>query len=388
MDLITEMLRDLLPCDCATAAAAANSVLFLRRVGTVALLFVAASFSCFILYRAGETVGFKIPDSLSSHAPRVFFFIPPPPLDTQENKLEKVLKDAAMADKTVILTTLNEAWAAPDSVLDLFLESFRIGNHTRELLNHLVIIALDEKAFSRCLAVHTHCYALVSEGVDFSKEAYFMTHDYLKMMWRRIDFLKDVLEMGYNFVFTDADVMWLRDPFPHFYKDADFQIACDHFLGNPEDVENRPNGGFLFVRSNNRSIEFYKFWYTSRETYPNLHDQDVLNNIKYDSFIIDIDLKMRFLGTTYFGGFCEPSKDLNVVCTMHANCCFGMESKLHDLRVLLQDWKNYLSLPPTLKRSSTMSWRVPQNCSLDSLHLYAPPVENLKQEIVKQENVE
>lgn len=102
----------------------------------------------------------------------------------------------------MILTTLNEAWAAPSSVIDLFLESFRIGNQTRELLNHLVIIALDEKAFSRCLVVHTHCYALVSEGVDFSKEAYFMTHDYLKMMWTRIDFLKGVLEMGYNFVFT------------------------------------------------------------------------------------------------------------------------------------------------------------------------------------------
>ncbi|KAJ8550232.1 hypothetical protein K7X08_035718 [Anisodus acutangulus] len=359
------MLLDLLPCDCAaTAAAAANSVLLLRRIGTVALLFVAASFSCFVLYRAGETVGFKIPDSLTSHATRVFFFFVPadhsPLLDTEEYKLGKVLKDAAMADKTVILTTLNEAWAAPDSVLDLFLESFRIGNHTRELLNHLVIIALDEKAFSRCLDVHTHCYALVSEGVDFSKEAYFMTHNYLKMI----------------------------NPFPHFYKDADFQIACDHFLGNPEDVENRPNGGFLFVRSNNRSIEFYKFWYTSRETYPNLHDQDVLNNIKYDSFIIDIDLKMRFLNTAIFGGFCEPSKDLNEVCTMHANCCFGLESKLHDLRVLLQDWKNFLSLPPTLKRSLAFSWRVPQNCSLDSLHLYAPPLENVKQEIVEQEKVE
>ncbi|XP_015064369.1 uncharacterized protein At4g15970-like [Solanum pennellii] len=373
-------------CNCATAA---NSVLFLRRIGTVALLFILASLSWFVLYKAGETIGFKIPESLTSHAPRVFFFIPPsdslpPPSDTQENKLEKVLKDAAMEDKTVILTTLNEAWAAPSSVIDLFLESFRIGNQTRELLNHLVIIALDEKAFSRCLVVHTHCYALVSEGVDFSKEAYFMTHDYLKMMWTRIDFLKGVLEMGYNFVFTDADVMWFRDPFPHFYKDADFQIACDHFLGNPEDVENRPNGGFLFVRSNNRSIEFYKFWYTSRETYPNLHDQDVLNNIKYDSFIIDIDLKMRFLDTTYFGGFCEPSKDLNLVCTMHANCCFGLESKLHDLRVVLQDWKNFLSLPPTLKRSLPPSWRVPQNCSLDSLHLYTPPVENVIQENVEQ----
>ncbi|CAK9173732.1 unnamed protein product, partial [Ilex paraguariensis] len=53
--------------------------------------------------------------------------------------------------------------------------------------------------------------------------------------------------------------MWFRDPFPHFTSDADFQIACDHFSGDPNDVENRPNGGFKFVRSNNQSIGFYKF---------------------------------------------------------------------------------------------------------------------------------
>lgn len=113
-----------------------------------------------------------------------------------------MLKNAAMNDETVILTTLNEAWAAPNSIIELFLESFRTGEGTRKLLNHLVIVALDEKAFSRCLVLHAHCYALVTEGVDFSQEAYFMTPDYLKMMWRRIDFLRSVLEMGYNFVFT------------------------------------------------------------------------------------------------------------------------------------------------------------------------------------------
>ena len=107
-----------------------------------------------------------------------------------------------MEDKTVILTTLNKAWAAQNSVIDLFLESFRIGDHTRWLLNHLVIIALDHKAFVRCQAIHTYCYSLVSEGADFHEEAYFMTPHYLEMMWRRIDFLRSVLEKGYSFVFT------------------------------------------------------------------------------------------------------------------------------------------------------------------------------------------
>ncbi|RZC50339.1 hypothetical protein C5167_018759 [Papaver somniferum] len=56
----------------------------------------------------------------------------------EQTKLERLLKAAAMKDKTVILTTLNEAWAAPapNSILDLFLESFKIGENTKNLLNH------------------------------------------------------------------------------------------------------------------------------------------------------------------------------------------------------------------------------------------------------------
>ncbi|XP_012072412.1 uncharacterized protein At4g15970 isoform X2 [Jatropha curcas] len=330
------------------------------------LVFAVLCISCLLLYRAADSLRFlSFPSGSSVSFPHIF---PSLVFDNDsvpvrnEQKLENVLEDAAMEDKTVILTTLNEAWAAPNSIVDLFLASFRIGVHTRRLLNHLVIIALDQKAYTRCMELHIHCFALVTEGIDFRKEAYFMTPAYVKMMWRRIDFLRSVLELGYNFVFTDADVMWFRDPFPRFYSDADFQIACDHFTGSSVNIENKPNGGFNFVRSNNRSIEFYKFWYSSRETYPGYHDQDVLNFIKFDSFVEDLGLKMRFLDTAYFGGLCEPSKDLSLVCTMHANCCFGLDSKLHDLRVMLQDWMHFLSLPPSMKRSLIVSWRVPQNC--------------------------
>ncbi|KAL8517260.1 hypothetical protein ACS0TY_015480 [Phlomoides rotata] len=298
------------------------------------VLFVAVVVSCLFLQRAAD-FGF----SPGSHLFPIFYGGGPPASDSEKYSLEKVLKDASMQDNTVILTTLNEAWAAPNSIIDLFLESFRIGERTRWLLNHLVIVSLDQKAFSRY---------------------------YLRMMWRRIDFLRSVLEMGYNFVFTDADVMWFRDPFPHFHPDADFQIACDHFSGRSDDIENKPNGGFKFVRSNYRSIEFYKFWHSAHKLYTGLHDQDVLNRIKNDSFITEMGLQLRFLDTTYFGGFCEPSEDITQVCTMHANCCFGLNSKLHDLRLLLEDWRFFLSLPPG---SNTFGWRVPQNCSLDVLFL-------------------
>ncbi|KAL4295044.1 hypothetical protein AHAS_Ahas18G0288700 [Arachis hypogaea] len=51
-------------------------------------------------------------------------------------------------------------------------------------------------------------------------------------------------------------------------------------MGSSYDLENRPNDGFNFVKSNIRSIEFYKFWYSLQEVYPGYHDQDVLNFIK------------------------------------------------------------------------------------------------------------
>ncbi|PRQ41323.1 putative nucleotide-diphospho-sugar transferase [Rosa chinensis] len=343
-----------------------ESVALFRRF----LFFLTVFLSCLLLYKNSDTL--RLLHHFSSYPSASFTAFNSSPV-SEERGIEEVLKDAAMEDGTVILTTLNEAWAAPNSIIDLFLESFRNGIGTHRLLNHLVIVALDQKAYQRCLEVHTHCFALLTEGVDFHKEAYFMTPQYLKMMWARIDFLRSVLEMGYNFVFTDADVMWFRNPFPRFYSDADFQIACDHFLGSSDDLQNRPNGGFNYVKSNNRSIEFYRYWYSSRETYPGYHDQDVLNMIKFDPSTVNIGLKMKFLDTAYFGGFCEPSRDLNQVCTMHANCCFGLDSKLHDLRIMVQDWKEFLSLPPSLKRTLIFPWAVPQNCSLDSLRRYDIP---------------
>ncbi|MFS7894122.1 putative nucleotide-diphospho-sugar transferase [Helianthus anomalus] len=343
----------------------------LHRARTAALLFFLFGFSYLILYRAIDTCQIRLPDYLVSSTDMFSSALSFNSLsDSDDTSLEAVLKAASMQDNTVILTTLNEAWADPNnSILDLFLTSFRLGYHTSRLLNHLVIITLDQKAFASCRRVHTHCFALTTEGVDFSQEAYFMTPDYLKMMWRRIDFLRSVLEMGYNFLFTDADVMWFRDPFPHFYPDADFQIACDHYSGNSTDVSsNIPNGGFNFVRSNIRSIDFYKYWYTSRELYPNMHDQDVLNKIKFDPILTDLNLNLRFLDTTYFGGFCEPSKDMEKVCTMHANCCVGLENKVHDLKIMLQDWKNFMALPSSMKSSSSPTWSPPKNCSLALRH--------------------
>lgn len=115
--------------------------------------------------------------------------------------MDTILENAAMQDKTVIITNLNDAWAEPNSIFDLFLKSFELGNNTQKLVNHLVVICLDEKAYNRCLALHPHCYNLVT-GNNSTREAFFMTPEYLEIVWRKIHIMTTVLEKGYNFVFT------------------------------------------------------------------------------------------------------------------------------------------------------------------------------------------
>lgn len=119
-----------------------------------------------------------------------------------QQELSAILKKAAMDDNTVIITSLNEPWARPGSLLDLFLESFREGEQISHLLNHLVIVAMDPKAYQRCKEVHFYCYFLETKGVNYTTEKFFMTKDYLEMMWGRNGFQLSILELGYNFLFT------------------------------------------------------------------------------------------------------------------------------------------------------------------------------------------
>ncbi|XP_078444432.1 uncharacterized protein At4g15970-like [Wolffia australiana] len=281
---------------------------------------------------------------------------------SDEIKLKTVLEKAAMGNNTVILTSLNEAWAAPGSIIELFLESFWTGEHISRLLEHLVIIALDEKAYARCRSTHVNCYPLKTEGVDFSAEKKFMTEDYLKMVWRKIEFLRSVLELGYSFIFTDADVIWFRDPMQVFHPNGDFQISCDSFYGDPDYLSNTLNTGFMYVRANEKTKLLYKYWYESRETHPGMHDQEVLNHIKGHQYVLDIGLNFNLIPTVYFGGICQPSSDFNLVCTMHANCCIGLEHKLNDIRIIMEDWRMYRVLKGMVNNTHKSKWRVPQMC--------------------------
>ncbi|GLJ10848.1 hypothetical protein SUGI_0136530 [Cryptomeria japonica] len=278
---------------------------------------------------------------------------------TDQDELTLALGRASMPNKTVIITTVNTAWMESGGIFDLFMKSFEIGEETPPLLNNLLVVAYDEKAFNACTQIHHHCYRLKTAGVDFSGESVFMSEDFLKMMRSRILFLTNVLHRGYTFLFSDSDIIWLRNPFQRFLRDTDLEMSCDKFSGNPGDMRNQENTGFMLVRSNNRTIQMMEVWHNSTIMRPHMHDQDVWNAIKLTRNITEIGLRARFLDTKYFSGFCQSSKDLSVVCTMHANCCRGLKAKIHDLRDALEDWTSFQS---SGLNKTKVHWRAREEC--------------------------
>ncbi|TKY68877.1 Nucleotide-diphospho-sugar transferase [Spatholobus suberectus] len=265
--------------------------------------------------------------------------------------LDSALAKASMGNRTVIIAIVNKAYVEQDvesdtTMLDIFLGSFWLGEGTRSLIDHLLIVAVDRTAYDRCQFLKLNCFRLETNAVDFEGEKIYMSKDFIKMMWRRTRFLLEVLKRRYNFVFTDTDVMWLRNPFTRLSKNEteDLQISTDMYLGDPWSKNHLINTGFYFVRSNNKTISLFETWYGQKDNSTGKKEQDVLLDLIRSGIIEHLGLRVRFLDTLYFSGFCQDSKDFRAVTTIHANCCRSIIAKVADMKVALRDWKRFRRL--------------------------------------------
>ncbi|KAL9303553.1 hypothetical protein ACSQ67_020816 [Phaseolus vulgaris] len=238
--------------------------------------------------------------------------------------LECALAKASMGNKTVIIAMVNKAYAEQDvetdsTMLDIFLSSFWVGEGTRSLIHHILLVAVDQVAYDRCMFLKMNCFRLEMEtdGVDFEGEKVYMSEDFIKMMWRRTWFLLEVLKRGYTFVFTDTDVMWLRNPFTRLNKNEteDLQISTDMYYGDPWSKKNPINTGFYFVRSNNKTISLFETWYGEKDNSTGKKEQDVLLDLIRGGIIEHLEIGVR-----------------------------SINAKVADMKVALSDWKRFKRL--------------------------------------------
>ncbi|KAJ9553303.1 hypothetical protein OSB04_017348 [Centaurea solstitialis] len=289
------------------------------------------------------------------------FDIPRPmsfmPSARHADDLDIALAKAATEFKTVILTVVNKAYVEGDkAMLDIFLDGFWEGEDTRSLVDHLLVVAIDQTAYERCRFRRLHCYKLKTDGVDFVGEKMYMSEDFIKMMWQRTLFLGTVLKRGYNFIFTDTDVLWLRNPFPllHQNDNLDLQISVDkfnHVNNQLSEKDQLINTGFYMIRSSNKTITLFDEWYARKDTSIGMKEQDVLIELVKQGAFQRLGLGVRFLDTVFFSGICEDSSDVRAVVTVHANCCRSIKAKEEDLTKIIHDWQRFKAsaTDPTLQ---------------------------------------
>ncbi|CAM8901761.1 unnamed protein product [Rhodiola kirilowii] len=275
----------------------------------------------------------------------------------------------------MIIAVVNKAYVENDiyngstTMLDTFLESFWLGENTRQLLDSLLLVAADQTAYDRCRFLRLNCYKMETDGVDFGGEKLFMSDDFIKMMWRRTELLLNILKLGFNFIFTDTDVLWLRNPFENLSNDLkiDLQISLDMRIRKASPTEKLINTGFYFVRSNNQTITLFDKWYSMKNNSIGKKEQDVLLDLIRDNIFQKLNVTARYLDPLYFNGFCSGQWDIRVVNTVHANCCRSIRAKVSDLTAVLRDWQVFkrscVNGTATVgNQAASFDWIRPVNC--------------------------
>ncbi|EOA18121.1 hypothetical protein CARUB_v10006582mg [Capsella rubella] len=268
-------------------------------------------------------------------------------LQPESSSLSRLVKEIATEDKMVIITMVDREWAKPDSILDLFLESIRIGERTKYLLNHLIVVALDDQALRYCLRAHPHCY--LHRGYRKNSES--LNPDGLVTGWSKKYLVKEILELGYNIMFTEADVIWLSNPILHCNPLDPIQVACGISPSDHLTVEN--TGGFFYAKSNYVTIHLFKTLDVERVVYPATGNQSLCDIVKRQDVIQNLSMKVTFLDDANFGRFCQPnnSQDRSKISTVHASCCNDTKSKVHYLKLILQD-----------RKKMNPQWIIPSQC--------------------------
>lgn len=175
-------------------------------------------------------------------------------------------------EKTVLLTGCNHGFLN-------HLENFRC--FAERLNMKFLVIALDFKAFEyiRRNTTMDAIYMATADVTESSVE--FRSKQFNLITARKKEAVHDVLDLGFDVLFTDTDVALLRDPFPYLlYKHVDYVHSLNAICTATNTWDFRRsreegNTGFYFVRSSNRTISLWRDAFEAVPHFPGLDDQAV-----------------------------------------------------------------------------------------------------------------
>ncbi|KAK3247441.1 hypothetical protein CYMTET_43061 [Cymbomonas tetramitiformis] len=203
---------------------------------------------------------------------------------------------------TIVLTVVNSAFV---DLMELQFES--VARFAPRLLNMWVVVALDEAAFEACKRMWRHC-ALdeafsaapdMSQGHTYSdarlegdaraqrlskleclggEEVAPAGSSSTRICWRRVELVSLAVRMGFDVMFADVDVVFLRDPRPYLRTDVDLQFGPNSkgFERTSEAAyqvfPGTLNAGFYHIRATRASLLFLMAWLEEGRVH--LHEAD------------------------------------------------------------------------------------------------------------------
>jgi hypothetical protein len=183
--------------------------------------------------------------------------------------------DTSKLNKTVIITGCNHGFINHLHNFKCFMDRLDMK---------FLVVALDRKTHDYLKNTTMESIYMDTEstaGIS-GESATFRSAQFNLITARKKEAVHDVLELGYDVLFSDTDVALVRDPFSYLLWDhVDYVHSLNHICEKQDhwtfwgSMREEGNTGFYYVKSNRRTIRLWKTAYEAVPHHPGLDDQAV-----------------------------------------------------------------------------------------------------------------
>ena len=250
-------------------------------------------------------------------------------------------------NNTLILIPLNMGYLEFGLNLLCSLRKLKIDNY--------IFLAMDEKVLDVLLAKRIPVYMDKALPFVMSEAGRYGEDKFHRLLCLKLLPVINLLKKGVNVLFTDADIVWLRDPTPHLRWDLDLTITIGGCQTHLEDnsgwaLKNSMCTGFYFAQATPAMIDLFSRALDRCKSLSDDEDEKVDDQVALNELTVrDMELAMnddafkmkysygyfdgcRFAnGCVFFKHLCKGMKGYKEEVIVHANYLVGKKEKIHNL---------------------------------------------------------
>jgi hypothetical protein len=148
---------------------------------------------------------------------------------------------------------------ANEGVLDLLLNFLCSAEAAQIDLRSVIVFVGESRHVALVESMGAQAMHSTSLGSMPSQAAgFYLDNTFSRMMWCKASSVYLALYSGFDVLFQDVDLVWLKDPFPYFTELNTDLIFMDDGARTPRYTPFFVNSGFYFVKHNARSVYMFE----------------------------------------------------------------------------------------------------------------------------------